>query len=139
VIVLDTTILSELMQIKPADPVYTWVDAQPETTLCTTSVNKAEILYGIAILPEGGRRAALALVAAQVFEEDFAGRVLRFDDLAADHYADIVVSRRRQGRPIDSVDAMIAAITRAAGAQLATRDVNGFADCGLTIINPWNT
>jgi toxin FitB len=139
VIVLDTNILSELMQIKPAEPVYTWVDAQPETMLCTTSVNQAEILYGIAVLPEGGRRAALALVAAQVFEDDFVGRVLPFDDVAADHYADIVTSRRRQGRPIDSFDAMIAAITRAAGAQLATRDVNGFADCGLTIINPWNT
>jgi toxin FitB len=137
VIVLDTTILSELMQIKPADPVYTWVDAQAETSLCTTSVTQAEILYGIAILPEGGRRAALALVAAQVFEEDFAGRVLPFDDVAADHYADIVASRRRRGRPIDSVDAMIAAIARAAGAQFATRDVNGFADCGLTLINPW--
>jgi toxin FitB len=115
------------------------VDAQPETSLCTTSVNQAEILYGIAVLPAGGRRAALAMVAAQVFEEDFAGRVLPFDDMAADHYADIVASCRRQGRPIDSFDAMIAAITRAAGAQLATRDVNGFADCGLTIINPWNT
>ena len=125
------------MQMKPAEPVYAWVDAQPETTLCTTSVNKAEIMYGIAVLPEGGRRAALAMVAEQVFEDDFEGRVLPFDDMAADHYADIAASRRRKGRPIESFDAMIAAITRAAGALLATRDVNGFADCGLTLINPW--
>jgi predicted nucleic acid-binding protein len=137
VIVLDTNILSELMQLKPAEPVYAWVDAQPQTTLCTTSINKAEIMYGIGVLPEGGRRSALAMVAAQVFEEDFEGRVLPFDDVAAAHYADIVVSRRRKGRPIEAFDAMIAAIARAAGAEVATRDVNGFADCGLTLINPW--
>jgi hypothetical protein len=54
------------------------------------------------------------------------------------HYAEIVASRRSKGRPIQQFDALIAAIARLAGAPLATRDVDGFADCDLTIINPWN-
>jgi predicted nucleic acid-binding protein len=138
-IVLDTNILSELMktQRRAAPSVFDWVARQPRSTLFTTSINKAEILFGIAILPEGDRRAFLTMASDQIFNGIFSGRVLPFDDLATNHYADIVASRRRRGRPIDALDAQIAAIARSAGAELATRDVDDFADCGVPIINPW--
>jgi predicted nucleic acid-binding protein len=109
VIVLDTNVLSELMRSEPAAAVFAWVAAQPRATLYTTSVNKAEILYGIAVLPEGRRRAALAAAAEAMFTDDFAGRVLPFDEAAAVLYAEIVASRRRDGRPIEAFDAQIAA------------------------------
>ena len=80
-IVLDTNILSELMRSEPAAVVFAWVSAQPRATLYTTSVSKAEILYGIAVLPEGRRRLALAAAAEAMFTDDFAGRVLPFDEL----------------------------------------------------------
>ena len=57
-IVLDTNVLSELMRSKPHPGVVAWVAAQPRNALYTTSVNKAEILYGIAALPKGRRRVA---------------------------------------------------------------------------------
>lgn len=136
-IVLDTNVLSELMRSQPAAAVFAWVAAPPRATLCTTSVSKAEILYGIAALPEGRRRQTLAAAAEAMFAEDFAGRVLPFDEAAAAHYAEIVAARRRGGRPIEAFDAQIAATARAAGAGLATRDVGDFADCGLTLVNPW--
>ena len=41
------------------------------------------------------------------------------------------------GRPISHVDAQIAAIARSVGAQLATRNVRDFEDCGVDIVNPW--
>jgi toxin FitB len=121
-----------------APPVATWVAAQPPTTLFTTSVSKAEIFYGIAILPDGARRSSLAMLAERMLEDIFARRVLAFDSAAAEHYASIVAVRRGKGRPIQEFDGLIAAIARNAGAQVATRDVDGFADCELTIINPWN-
>ena len=125
------------MRSEPAAAVFAWVAAQPRATLYTTSVTKAEILYGIAALPEGRRRAALAAAAAAMFAEDFAGRVLPFDEAAAVLYTEIVASRRRGGRPIEAFDAQIAATVRVAGAEFATRDVSGFAGCGVTLINPW--
>ena len=138
-IILDTNVLSELMRAKQAHAsVFAWVAGHPQAMLCTTSINKAEILYGIAVLPEGGRRAALAMAAERMFDNVFEGRVLPFDYAAAGHYARIVAVRRNKGRPIANFDAQIAAIAHTAGAQLATRDVSGFADCGLTLINPWN-
>ena len=136
-IVLDTNVLSELMRSEPDGAVFAWVAAQPRAALYTTSVSKAEILYGIAALPEGRRRTALAAAAEAMFTDDFAGRVLPFDEAAAVHYAEIVAARRREGRAIEAFDAQIAATARVAGADLATRDVGDFADCGLTLVNPW--
>lgn len=136
-IVLDTNVLSELMRSEPDGAVFAWVAAQPRAALYTTSVSKAEIRYGIAALPEGWRRAALAAAAEAMFTDDFAGRVLPFDEGAAVHYAEIVVARRREGRPIEAFDAQIAATARVAGADLATRDVGDFAGCGITLVNPW--
>lgn len=127
------------MRADPNASVFTWLNAQPESELWTTSVNKAEVRHGIALLPEGRRRSSLAIVAEQVFEEDLERRVLPFDAAAADHFGDIVAYCRSKGRPIQHFDALIAAIARGTGAQLATRDVDGFADCELTIINPWTT
>jgi predicted nucleic acid-binding protein len=137
VIILDTNVISELMRPQPHPAVVTWIAAHPNTQLYTTSVNKAEILYGIAALPEGRRRAALIAAAEAMFAEDLADRVLPFNDVAADHYAEIVTARRRAGRPTEAFDALIAATALAAGADLATRDVSGFENLGLTLINPW--
>ena len=52
-IVLDTNVLSELMRSQPAAAVFAWAAAQPRAELYTMSVNKDEILYGIAALPVG--------------------------------------------------------------------------------------
>ena len=111
-IVLDTNIISELMRAEPHPAVLAWVAAQPRALLYTTHINQAEILYGIAALPEGRRRAALAAAAAAMFAEDFAGRILPFEARAAARYPDIVLARRRAGNPIEGFDALIAAIHR---------------------------
>jgi predicted nucleic acid-binding protein len=137
VIVLDTNVLSELMRAEPDARVLAWVAAQPRALLRTTHINQAEILYGIAALPEGRRRAALAVAAEAIFAEDFAGRILPFGAAATARYADIVLARRRAGNPIDGFDALIAATALAADASVATRDTGGFAGCGLSLINPW--
>jgi hypothetical protein len=138
VIILDTNVLSELMRSQPHPGVVAWVAARPRATLYTTSVNKAEILYGIiAALPEGQRRTALAMAAEAMFTEDLVDRVLAFDSVAAVHYAEIVTTRRRAGTPIEAFDAQIAATAMTFGADIATRDISGFEGCGLTLINPW--
>jgi len=137
VIVLDTNVLSELMRSEPHPAVFAWTAGQSRGELYTTSVNVAEILYGIAALPAGRRRSSLAALAQAMFAEDFIGRILPFDDEAAAQYAEIMVLRRRQGRPIEAFDAQIAAITLVSKADLATRDITDFVGCGLSLIDPW--
>ena len=137
-IILDTNVISELMRQQPDTAVLAWVAAQSRPSLYTTSINRAEILYGVAALPAGRRRDAYDAVVAAIFAEEFAGRVLPFDGAAAEHYARIVSTRRAAGAPIEGFDGLIAAIAAAAGFAVATRDVGGFEGCGLDIINPWH-
>lgn len=136
-IVVDTNVISELMRPEPNPKVLAWVAAQPRGQLYTTHINQIEMLYGLAILPEGKRRDALRSAADGMFAEDFSGRILPFGASAAACYAEIMLARRRAGKPIEGFDALIAAIALAAGASVATRDVGGFSDCGLTLIDPW--
>ncbi len=111
---LDTNIVSELLRLSPDPAVERWVrDCQP-TDLYFSSVGEAELRYGVAILPEGRRRDALASAIEAILREDFDDRILPFDSAAAHEYADIASARRSAGRPILPVDCQIAAIARSA-------------------------
>lgn len=137
-IVLDTNVLSDLMRPAPSDAVVSWLSAQPNSSQYITSVTQSEILHGILLLPTGKRRTALLSAAEAMFEHDFAGRILAFGMDAAPLYAKIAADRRRAGHPISQFDAQIAAIVRATGAKLATRNVTDFSGCGITVVNPWD-
>lgn len=137
-IILDTNVISEMMEESPAAQVRNWLDAQPLSNLFTTSITQAEILYGIEILPHGRRRTALARIAAAMFSEKFGARILSFGADASQLFAEIAALRRRAGRPIGQFDCQIAAIVRLHDATLATRDTRDFRDCGLALINPWD-
>jgi predicted nucleic acid-binding protein len=111
--ILDTNVLSTVIAAQPAPPVAAWMLAQPSKLLFTASVCQAEILAGIAVLPQGRRRESLEIAARTMFEDDFAERVLPFDREAAVAYGDLFAARRRVGRPSSTVDLMIASIARA--------------------------
>lgn len=136
-IILDTNVLSETLRAAPDPRVIEWFRAQRRAALFTTTITRAEILYGLGLLADGARKHALSAAIASIFEEDFAGRLLGFDSDAADLYATIAVSRKGAGKQISQFDAMIAAVARSAGATLATRNVKDFVDCGITVIDPW--
>lgn len=136
-IVLDTNVLSEFMRVEPAIRVLAWVDAQPAMDLAISAVTVAEILHGIARLPSGKRKQKLEAHAMAMFEEDFAGRILPFDAHAAVEYATLVADCEAKGRAVSMADAQIAAICRAHGASIATRNVKDFESSGVEIIDPW--
>ena len=135
--ILDTNVLSAIMGSQPAPEVAAWIEGQPDDLLYTASVCQAEILAGLAVMPEGRRRLALETAARAIFTEDFDGRVLPFDTAAAAAYADIFAARKRAGLPTAPLDLMIAAVARTKGASVVTRDTTGFEECGVPLINPW--
>jgi predicted nucleic acid-binding protein len=137
-ILVDTNVVSELMRAVPAPAVLSWFDEQEAGELYFSAVGEAELRTGAAILPEGKRRDRLIAEVDAMIAEDFTGRVLPFDSVAAKAYAAIAASRRAAGRPITQADCQIAAIARAAGAALATRNVRDFQGCGIEVVDPWN-
>ncbi|MBD9485180.1 type II toxin-antitoxin system VapC family toxin [Pseudomonas sp. PDM14] len=136
-ILLDTNVLSELMRAKPDPQVLSWVDAQPSSEFVICSITVAEILYGIARLPEGKRKASLLEMAAAMFEQDFAGAIMSFDEQAAGHYAAMAADSESKGRAVDMADMQIAAIGRLHGAVIATRNTRHFESLDVSLVNPW--
>ena len=136
-IVIDTNVVSELMRPTPASAVMTWFSARDSTALYISAVSEAELRAGAAILPAGQRRDRLAAEIDAVIGQDFAGRVLPFDSVAARAYAAITASRRSVGRPILEADCQIAATARARDAAVATRNTADFEHCGIVVIDPW--
>ncbi len=136
-IVLDTNVISELMRPVPNPAVLAWVDAQSDRDLWLCSVVVSELLYGLARLPPGARRAQLTQAFEAMLAQDFAGRVLTFDLSAAVVNADLVSAREQLGQPLAMADAQIAATCLAHGARLATRNTRHFEGLGLVLLNPW--
>jgi predicted nucleic acid-binding protein len=137
VILLDTNVLSELMRREPDEGVVGWLDSLDAAEVATTAITAAELLYGVARLPQGRCKQQLRQAIDQLIEEDLDGRIEPFDVTAAAHYAALVGDRDTLGRPIGVADAQIAAITRKLGATLATRNIDDFTDTGIDLIDPW--
>lgn len=135
-IVADTNVLSELMRPEPDPTVLSWVDGVPGNEFFSTAITVAEIQYGVARLPDGRRRESLADVVTRVFAS-FENRILAFDTAAAVRYGRLVAERDRAGQPITMADGQIAAICLVRGADLATRDVDGFDGTGVVVHDPW--
>ena len=135
-IILDTNVLSEFMRPAPAAAVTNWLGRQDGEQLWTTTVTEAELLVGAAILPEGKRKAELERN-IEATQSRFGHRILTFDRDAARQLAVVFSQRRAQRLDMKLADGQIAAIARAYGAAVATRDIEDFAYAGLIVINPW--
>lgn len=136
-ILLDTNVISEVIKPQPSLVVLRWLAAQEPQAIFTTTITKAEILYGVETLPQGRRRVQLSVAVEKMLAQEFQGRILPFDDDAARAFAKIVAARDAVGRPISQFDAMIAAIARSRGASIATRNTADFERCAIPLINPW--
>jgi hypothetical protein len=137
VIVLDTNVLSALMQKAPDAAVVQWLDRQPADSIWITSVTLFEARFGLALLPQGRRRRALETAFARLLEEDLQNRILDFDSGAATQAAGLAAARQRAGRPVDLRDTQIAGIALARRASLATRNLRHFQDLEVPVIDPW--
>ena len=139
-IILDTNVVSEPLKQSPNLAVMRWLDAQDPETLYITAVNLAELLTGIEIMPGGRRRSALKQALKTQLEDLFKGRILAFDEGAAEAEAFAATHARSRavGNGISFADCAIAAIATAHGYLLATRNAADFAGTGVQILNPWD-
>ena len=136
-IILDTNVISELLRPAPEPRVEQWLSAQDGLSVYLTSISETELRYGLTIMENGKRRAALVDAVDRILREDLAGRILPFDSDAAQSYATIAAARRAAGRPIAQADCQIASIAHTRGATVATRNTPDFEGCEIDLINPW--
>lgn len=136
-VILDTNVLSALMQ-SPAEPkVVTWLDDQSAESIWITSITVFEARYGLELLPAGQRKSLLQARFEQILLDDLENRVLVFDSNAASEAATLAASRKARGRPVDMRDTFIAGIAMARRATLATRNIKHFEDLTVPVVSPW--
>jgi len=137
-ILLDTTVISELARKQPNPAVLRWAATMLPARLCTTAITESELRFGLAIMARGRRQAELAMAVEGIFQRVVSGRVLSFDRAAARAYAEFGAARQRAGRRVGTADLQIAAIARARNVEaIATRNTPDFDGCGIPLINPW--
>jgi toxin FitB len=137
-IILDTNVVSEPLKLKPKAAVIHWLNAQEPQTLYLTTINLAELLSGVDIMPAGRKRAALKTALEDNILPLFEGRIMQFDNKAAQAFAKINAKVQSAGGTISFADCAIAAIAQANGFALATRNVRDFNKTGVELVNPWD-
>ena len=136
-IILDTNVLSALMQQLPDPQVVSWLDEQAAESVWLTSITVFEARYGLALLSAGQRKTLLQQRLEELLKDDLQNRVLQFDTHAATQAADLAASRKARGHPVDMRDTFIAGIALARRATLATRNTRHFDDISVPVVNPW--
>jgi predicted nucleic acid-binding protein len=135
-IILDTNVISAVMQRIPSENVVGWLDKQPRTSIWTTSITILEVRFGLQIMVSGKRRSTL-IQAFEAFLDKIGNRVVPFDVAAAQEAGNLMASRHKKGQPGDLRDTMIAGIVLAQHAALATRNTGHFYDISMPLIDPW--
>jgi hypothetical protein len=137
-IILDTNVLSALMQQQPDPQVVAWLDNQPAESIWLSSITLFEARYGLALMASGLRKNLLEARFEELLQEDLQNRILLFDSNAATKAAQLAAERKVSGRPVDMRDTFIAGISLANRATLATRNVRHFNDLSVPVVNPWD-
>lgn len=136
-ILLDTNVISALIRPEPDQAIMSWLDIQPPESMWTTSISVYELRFGVELLAVGRRRQLLEEGLDKLLQEDFDGRVIPFDEPAAQAAGKIGAARRQLGRTIEIRDVQIAGIALARKASIATRNIRHFEGLGIPLIDPW--
>jgi len=135
---IDTNVLSEYN--RPGGPnagVKDWLESTPRELQHVSVLTLAEIQKGIELLDDGKRRVQLEQWLIQDLETWFAGRVLYVDRQVSRRWASLLAQAVRRGRPLPTVDSLIAATALAHDLTIVTRNVRDFEGTGAATLNPW--
>ncbi|QLK62879.1 PIN domain-containing protein [Enterobacteriaceae bacterium Kacie_13] len=137
-IILNTSVIFEMITPKPHKTVLQWLDAQDASQLYLTSLSVAELFTWVDGLPDEQPRAPLNDALLDMFNHDFAGRLLPFDAASALHYSRVLTLSKQAGVTMEERDAQLVAICLNHQASLVTHNVGMFAHTGVVVVNPWD-
>lgn len=134
---LDTNCISEAVSAKPDPNVETWVRAVDQRLLYLSVLTLGEIRKGVAGLAQGRRRTLLENWLEIDLQSRFAGRILPVDAAIADRWGLLEADAKRRGKPLSTIDALLAATAIQHILTLVTRNVADFASLSIPVLSPW--
>lgn len=134
---LDTNVVSEWVKPQPNAGVVEWIAHVDEDEVFLSVVTFAELRHGIERLATGVRRRRLDEWLRNDLPSRFEGRIVVVDGAIADEWGRLVAHRETRGRPIQAMDALIAATAQVHGLTLVTRNTADFQPSVKSLLDPW--
>jgi toxin FitB len=134
---LDTCVVCEPARKQPSARVLAWLDEQSEETFHLSVLTLGEIRKGTARLSSGAKRQRLERWLEQDLVERFAGRIVPIDCEVADLWGRLQAQAEKKGRPLPTLDSLLAATALVNGLTFVTRNTRDFEPVGMELFNPW--
>ncbi|HET9280912.1 MAG TPA: type II toxin-antitoxin system VapC family toxin [Candidatus Angelobacter sp.] len=135
-LLLDTNVVSEAMKPQPNPGVAAWMNTVDEDCVYLSVVSLTELRYGIERLASGSRRKRLEEWLLELALR-FDGRILAVDAAIADTAGRMVARSEATGRPMEAMDAFMAATAEVHRLTLVTRNQSDFKAVLKNTLNPW--
>ena len=132
---LDTNVLSELFKKSPNLGLVEWISQRPVESLFISVLTLGELRKGAQGVKDDLHRMKLIDWLETDLPIFFSGRTLSVDHHVADRWGRLMFDA---GRPLPSIDSLLAATAIQHGLDMVTRNTKDFDHFNLDVINPWN-
>lgn len=133
---IDTNVLSELRRKSPDPGVVSWFSQRPPATLHLSVLTLGEIRKGIEGIGDEVRKQSLIDWLETDLPTFFTGRILDVNGAVADRWGRLVAAA---GRPLPTIDSLLAATALENDLVLVTRNTKDFAGLPVEVFNPWTS
>ena len=134
---LDTCVISEIIKNRPNEKVISWIQNQNEGDLYLSALTFGEIEKGIEKAPAGTRKNHLKLWVEGDLKKRFDGRIIPIDIRIAARWGEIQGIAELSGKPMPSIDGLIAASGLVYNCTVFTRNITDIYHISAVLLNPW--
>jgi predicted nucleic acid-binding protein len=134
---LDTCVISELVKPRPNANVIRWIAAQPEHNLYISVLSFGEIHKGIEKALDSKRKKRLHLWVNNDLLMRFKNRIIAIDLKTATKWGEIQAATEKQGKPMPSIDGLIAISALVNDCVVVTRNISDMENSTAVLFNPW--
>ena len=135
---LDTNVVSEWTKRRPDIGVVAWLAEADEDRVFVSVITLAELRHGIERMPVEPRRRRIDIWLTEQVPLLFEARMLPIDARTANTWGRIMARGQARGRPVGTMDAVIAATAEQHDLTLVTRNLSDFDGLGIRLLSPWN-
>ena len=133
---LDTCVISELVKPSPNTDVVDWLNDTPTEMLYLCVITIGEIRKGLTKLPDSKRKDRLTNWLNTLLD-DYQNRIYPISLTVAENWGAIQGNAEKTGKPMSTLDSLIAAIAYTHNLVLITRNGRDFEASNIPIQNPW--
>jgi predicted nucleic acid-binding protein len=135
---LDTNVVSEWVKPRPHPGVVSWLGRTDEDEIFLSVITLMELRYGVDCMSSGARQGRLNRWLRDDLPERFEGRLLNVNESVADVCGSLMARRKKVGKPMGAMDAIIGATAITHDLVLVTRNVADFDFPEGRVLNPWS-